>query len=206
MQNTASENTPGRTPGRRLLGHLAFVLFTLLAAALLILAALRLHPFDAAKNGRTGAASGFEVTEESDDTARIYPCESSDIGEIRKACGFPLPCFPGQGMYGEAYNVSWMGKNAVRVTMEYPGGVVIEAVRPAAAAALIKRDGMEVRLYESLRVPFAHSAAGPAALLCTGKGGSCMYYSTDSAAYSIYAPVDGDTLYTYIKENDLGVR
>lgn len=175
-------------------------------AALTVLAGIRIHSFDSSAAGRAGA-SGFEVRDEDAGAARIRPGESGDISEIRRECGFPMPYFPGQIMYGEMTNVPYDGKNAVRVTMTYPGGVVIEAVRPAEAAFLIKREGLAVQLYESLRVPFGHmSSSGISALMCSGKEGSCIFFSTEDAAYSVFGPVDGETLYRYIHENNLDVR
>ena len=213
-QKKAQDNGYGGTWGkrsrrglvRRFFGRAGFILFTAFIAALAVLAGVGLHSFDPSLPGRTGA-SGFEVRDESTGTPRIRPGESSDIGEIRKECGFPLPYFPGQVMFGEMTNVPYDGKNAVRVTMSYPGGVVIEAVRPLEAAFLIKREGLEVQLYESLRVPFGRIASSyVSALMCSGKAGSCICFSTDDAAYSIFGPVDGETLYRYIHENDLDVR
>lgn len=197
----------GRGPAGRFFIRAGFVLFTVLAAALTVLAGIRLHSFDSSPAGRAGA-SGFEVRDENAGAARIQPGESGDIGEIRRKCGFPMPYFPGKVMFGEMANVPYDGKNAVRVTMTYSGGVVVEAVQPADAAFLIKREGLEVRLYESLRVPFGRiSSSNISALMCCGEKGSCIYFSTGDAAYSIYyEKADGETLYRYIYENNLDVR
>ena len=230
MQNAAETEATGKTPGelqkkardnghgkamgkpsgrgwaRRFIGRAGFVLFAAFIAALSVLAGIRLHSFDPSLTARAGA-SGFEVREEGAGAARIRPGESGDIGEIRRECGFPMPYFPGQVMFGEMTNVSYDGKNAVRVTMSYPGGVVIQAVRPREAAFLIKREGLGVQLYESLRVPFGRiSSSYIPALMCGGRAGSCIFFSTEDAAYSIFAPADGETLYRYVYENDLDVR
>lgn len=196
----------GSGAARRFFGRMGFAVVTVLIGALTVLAGVRLHSFDPSAAGRAGA-SGFEVRDESAGAARIRPGESGDIGEIRRECGFPLPYFPGQDMFGEMSNVPYDGKNAVRVTMTYRGGVVIEAVRPADAAFLIKREGLAVQLYESLRVPFGRiSSSYISALMCSGEEGSCIFFSTEDAAYSIFGPVDGEMLYRYIYENDLDVR
>ena len=159
----------GSGAARRFFGRMGFAVVTVLIGALTVLAGVRLHSFDPSAAGRAGA-SGFEVRDESAGAARIRPGESGDIGEIRRECGFPLPYFPGQDMFGEMSNVPYDGKNAVRVTMTYRGGVVIEAVRPADAAFLIKREGLAVQLYESLRVPFGRiSSSYISALMCSGE-------------------------------------
>ena len=202
----AREKGSGRGPVRRFFGRAGFVLFAAFIAALAVAVGVRIHSFDPSAAARAGA-SGFEVRDESAGADRIRPGESGDIGEIRRECGFALPYFPGQVMFGEMINVPYDGKNAVRVTMSYNGGVVIEAVRPAEAAYLIRREGLAVQLYESLRVPFGRvSSSYISALMCTGKEGSCIYFSTEDAAYSVYGPVDGEMLYRYIYENDLDVR
>ena len=205
-QRKTRGNASGSGWARRFFTRAGFVLFAAFIAALAVLAGIRLHSFDPSLTGRAGA-SGFEVRDESAGAARIRPGESGDVGEIRRECGFPMPYFPGQVMFGEMTNVPYDGKNAVRVTMSYPGGVVIQAVRPREAVFLIKREGLEVQLYESLRVPFGRiSSSYISALMCGGKEGSCIFFSTEDAAYSIFGPVDGETLYRYIYENDLDVR
>ena len=203
---TAAEEE--RSAGKRgggFIGKVLYALAALLFTALFCLAAVLVHPFDAEGGAGDYRASDFEVKEEND-VPRIWPGESSDIGGIRAICGFPLPYFAGQMMYAEAGNVEYGGKNAVRVTMRYQSGMEIEAVRPPEAAPVIRRDGMEVMMYENLRVPFAGMQGGIGAIMCRGKADSCLYFSTDDAAYSIYAPVGPELLYRYVSETGLSVR
>ena len=204
MESAAAKKRSGKALGR-LFGGTVFFLFTLLSAAIVCLTAVLLHSFDVKTGPETLRASDFEVSDDAS-VSRIVPGESSDLGEIRAICGFPLPYFPGQLMYAGVTNADWDGGNAVRVTMEYASGAVIEAVRPAEAAPLIRRAGMEVQLYGNLRVPFTGMYDGIGAVMCRGNGASCLYFSTDTAAYSVYAPVSGDVLYKYVGENGLSVR
>ncbi len=191
-------------PGRRFAGGLLFVLFSLLCALVLCLAAVMLHSFEDG-GGAALRARDFEVTEDGG-AARIQAGESSDIAILRSACGFALPYFPGQVMYGEAVNADCGGRNAVVVTMTYQSGAVIQAVKPRSAASLILREGLQVQMYEDLRIPFTGLSGGIGAMMCRGDGRACLYFSTEDAAYSIYAPTDGDLLYKYVSENDLKVR
>ncbi len=203
----SAASAAGKRTGRlrRVLGGLLFLVFTLLSAALVCAAAVLLHSFDAEKSKNALNAADFEVVEETA-VSRITPGESSDINELRARCGFALPYFPGQLFFGEVSNAEYGGENAVRVTMRYQSGMVIEAVCPAAAAPLIRRSGQELELYDSLEVPFAGMSGGIAALMAQGGGGSSLYFATGAAAYTAYAPVARETLYSYLSENGFSAR
>ncbi len=205
----AEDKNEGKNEGGKVGGFtrkVLFFLFTVLTAAVLFLTALFMHDFDAGDAVSRHSAADFEVTEDVPEVSAIIPGESGDIGELRRICGFPLPYFAGQIMYGEAANAVYDGKKAVTVTMEYQSGVVIRAVRPAAAAPLIRFRGMETAAGNALRIPFAGMSGGIDALMCRGTEGACLIFHTSDAAYAVFAPVDGETLYKYLSENSLSVR
>ena len=95
--------------------------------------------------------------------------------------GAPLPQFSGHTPAGEARNTRHDGQTVRQVTLTYPG-LVITAVRPASAAPLLLRNELSIQSRSDLTVMNL-----PATL--AGKGSShCLYFSSEFAAYSLYAP------------------
>ena len=168
------------------------------------LGAAMFHSWTEPGAAREMRAEDFEV--EGAGRERVVAGESSDLTFLRNRAGCPLPYFEGQMFMGEIRNAEYDGKNACVVTMTYQSGLVITAAAPREAAPLLLRKDMEVLMRGDGEISLAGNVK-LRALMCQGKSGSCLYFETDSAAYSVYAPgTDAERLYAYLTETRLNVR
>ena len=93
------------------------------------------------------------------------------------------------GGIGIVEDVTLGSLNARILRWQREGGLVISAVRPAAAAQLLREDGLE------LDTQHMWTVGGAGLITATGERGSCAYYTTDDAAYSLFLPgADTDAL------------
>ena len=151
------------------------VLGTALVMVMIYLAAILIQsPAD-------GMAGSFVVEKDHDIVSRMQPAESNDAGNLASLFGAPLPVVPSLLLRGQAGNTRHDGQNVRVATLQYEG-LMITAVRPASAAPLLLRGELSVSLMNELTV-LNH----PAVLASRG-GARCVYFSNESAAYSIYTP------------------
>ena len=151
------------------------VLGAVLIMAMVYLAAILIQsPAD-------GMAGSFVVQEDQDTVTRMQPAESSDAGSLASQFGAPLPVVPSLLLRGQAGNTRHDGQNVRVATLQYEG-LVITAVRPASAAPLLQRGELSVSMKNELTV-LNHPA-----MLASRDGAHCVYFSNESAAYSIYTP------------------
>lgn len=128
--------------------------------------------------------SSFSVQEEKETVSRMQSATMNDAEALVQLFGAPLPVLPGFSFTGEAINAAHDGQNARVVTLRYEG-VTLAAVRPASAAPLLQRSGLSVQMRRDLTV------LGLPAVLAEKGTAHCLYFSSDSAAYALYAPNAG---------------
>lgn len=126
------------------------------------------------------ARGSFVVQEEEEALLPMQASSGSDAAQMAQLFGAPLPVLQGYTPACEGRNVTHDGQSARLVTLTYPG-MVISAVRPAAAAPLLLRAGLSLQLRSDLT-----ALNLPAALASRGSE-HCLYFSDEHAAYSIYA-------------------
>ncbi len=128
-----------------------------------------------------GLAGSFVVEEEKETISRMQPAQMDDAQDLAALFGVPLPMLPGYTPQGQAGNTTHDGKNVRVATLQYEG-LAITAVRPAGAAPLLLRGELSVSMRSDLTV-LNHPA-----MLASRNGAHCVYFSNESAAYSIYTP------------------
>ncbi len=158
-----------------MLGGLFAVFGAVLMMAMIYLAAVLIQaPAD-------GMAGSFVVDDGQDIVSRMQPVETGDAGDLASLFGAPLPMLPGLSPWGKAGNTSHDGLNVRAAVLQYEG-LTVTAVRPASAASLLLRGELSVSMKNDLTV-LNHPA------VLAGKGGAhCVYFTSESAAYSIYTP------------------
>ncbi len=128
-----------------------------------------------------GMAGSFVVDEGEEIVTRMQPAQSDDARALSALFGAPLPMLAGFAPIGQAGNTTHDGQNVRVATLQYEG-LMITAVRPASAAPLLLRSELSVSLVSDLTV-LNH----PAVLAAKG-GAKCVYFTGESAAYSVYTP------------------
>ena len=128
-----------------------------------------------------GLAGSFVVEEEEEIITRMQPAQMDDPQSLAALFGAPLPMLPALAPQGQAGNTTHDGKNVRVAALQYEG-LAITAVRPASAAPLLLRGELSVSLRSDLTV-LNHPA-----VLASRNGAHCVYFSNESAAYSIYTP------------------
>ena len=158
----------------------------LLMGAVYLAAVLIQSPVD-------GLAGSFVVEDEEEIVTRMQPAQIDDAQSLASLFGAPLPVVPSLLIRGQGGNTTHDGQNVRVATLQYEG-LVITAVRPASAAPLLLRGELSVSLKSDLTV-LNH----PAVLASRG-GARCVYFSNESAAYSIYTPqADEDAFLEVLK-------
>lgn len=114
-------------------------------------------------------------------TAPLNPGQTQDVAALSESFGLPLPTLPGYSMHGQALNVSYNGRNVRQAILQYDG-FTITCVQPAFAAPLLLRSDLSLSLEEGITVD------GLPAALSEKDTAFCLYFNTDDAAYSIFAP------------------
>ncbi len=153
--------------------------FTVLGAVLLMsavyLAAVLIQsPSD-------GMAGSFVVDDGENAVTRMQPAQSGDAQSLASLFGAPLPMLPGLAPQGQAGNTTHDGQNVRVATLQYDG-LVITAVRPVSAAPLLLRGELSISMMNELTV-LNHPA-----VLAGRNGAHCVYFTNESAAYSVYTP------------------
>lgn len=185
---------------RRVLRTGALLIATIVFAGALYLLGAAMHDF----HGGGEAAEAFAVQAEQA-VEPIIAGETGDIAQLREMAGFPLLYLANQRFFGEAANASYAGGTARLITLQYQMGIVITAVYPAKAAPLIKRSGLTL-------LPSAKTLSlqgNRRTAVCAEDGGraACLYFTTDDAAYAIYAKgLSGDQLTALCNEYGLSAR
>ena len=201
VQDEIMKNHTGRFG--RALRTFALFLAALIFSGMLYLCGAALHLFD--RRAGEDSAERYAVAQESSAVERMIAGETGDIGQLREMAGFPLPFLEGQPFLGEAANAVYDGGSARLITMRYTTGIVIAAVCPAEAAPLLKRGGMELRMdtAETLQLQGLRQRV----VLSESGNTSCVYFSTDDAAYAVYAQgLTGGQLIGVLNEYGLSVR
>ena len=153
----------------------AGVLLALLAAGLVYLAAVLLQ--SPAERRQESAAP----RETQPPVTRMQAAQMDDAAAMARMFESRLPTLPGLPMQGRGENTAHDGATARLVTLTY-SGVVLSAVRPASAAPLLLHGELDVALRSDLT-----ALNLPAVLAEKGKA-RCLYFSDETAAYSVYAP------------------
>ena len=165
----------GKNKIRRLLSGLVSVLLGLSLVAVIYLAAVLLSSPGAQEE------ESWVVQEEPQPITRMQAANMSDVQGLAQLFGAPLPALPGFAPAGEGRNTSHDGQLARQVTLQY-NGFTVTAVRPASAAPLLLHPELSVSLRGDLTV------MNLPAVLASRENAYCAYFSSDTAAYSIYAP------------------
>lgn len=160
---------------RRLLGGLVSLGLALILMAVIYLAAILLKTPEAEKE------SAWVVEEEQAPVSRMQPATMSDAKALSELFGAPLPVLPGYPQSGTGENAAHDGQLARVATLHYEG-FTVTAVRPASAAPLLLHGELAVRLRSDLTVMNL-----PAVLASRGNA-YCAYFSSEAAAYAVYAP------------------
>lgn len=149
------------------------VTFLLLMGAIFVFAVMMQSPGDSMEGS-------FVVMDEEEPLTRMQPASSTDVHALAQLFGAPLAALTGYAPAGQAFNTTHDGQLVRVVTLQYPNAV-ITAVRPASAAPLLLRADMSVSLrgdLTALNLPAVEADKGNAL---------CLYFSNESAAYSVYA-------------------
>jgi len=125
--------------------------------------------------------NAWVVEEEETAVTPLQAATSSDARVLAQMLGAPLPQLTGHTPSGEARNTSHDGKTVRQITLSYPG-LVITAVRPASAAPLLLRKDLTIQSRSDLTV------MNLPAVWASKDSSHCLYFSSEFAAYSIYAP------------------
>ena len=160
---------------KRLLGRLFGALMALLAAALIYLA-LVILPSPAEQAVRDTAPSSTPAP-----VGRMQAAAMDDALSMARMFEYRLPQVQGFSLRGEGVNTAHDGQDARLVTLRYEG-FTLSAVRPASAAPLLLREGLDVSLRSD-----AVALSLPAVIAARGNAW-CAYFSDENAAYSVYAP------------------
>ena len=126
-------------------------------------------------------AGSYVVEDEEESVTRMQPAQMDDAQSLAALFGAPLPMLPGYTPLGQAGNTTHDGQTVRVAALQYEG-LAITAVRPASAAPLLLRGELSVSLMNDLTV-LNHPA-----VLASRNGAHCVYFSNESAAYSIYTP------------------
>ncbi len=165
----------GNGRGGRIVKGVFLALFAVLVMAVIYLAAVLIQsPSD-------GVTGSFVVDEGEEIISRMQPAQSGDAQSLASLFGAPLPMLPGFEPQGQAGNTTHDGRNVRVAALQYEG-LMITAVRPASAAPLLLREGLSVSMMNDLTV-LNHPA-----VLASRNGAHCVYFSNESAAYSVYTP------------------
>ena len=116
---------------------------------------------------------------EAEPVTRMQPATMNQPTALAQMFEAPLPILPGYTAEGEADNAQYDGQLARVATLRYEG-LTISAVRPAAAAPLIRQNG--------LSVTGSVTVLNQPAVLARRGDSFCLYLTTDDAAYAIWAP------------------
>ena len=122
------------------------------------------------------------VEEEQAPVTPMQAASDSDAGALARLFGAGIPYLPGVTLRGDARNTAHDGETVRMVTLRYPDGLEITAVRPASAAPLLLRGELSVVLRSDL------SLFNVPVTLAEKDGACCLYFSDAGAAYSVYAP------------------
>lgn len=122
------------------------------------------------------------VEEEQAPVTPMQAATDSDAGALAALFGADIPYLPGETPRGNARNTAHDGETVRMVTLQYPSGLEITAVRPASAAPLLLRGELSLSLRTDLSV--FHLPAS----LTQKDGAFCLYFSDTDASYSVYLP------------------
>lgn len=163
-----------KNASRRFLKNLGYFLGLIIAAGLCFVSLLMI----------SGQFEEGLSTPPAEGIAPLQPGQSTDFAALQQAFGGPLPCLPGYSFQGQATNEVYNGQNVRKVALQYEG-FRLTAVRPAFAAPLLLQEELSLCLDGDATI------AGLPAALAEGRGAHCLYFSTEDAAYSLYAPAAG---------------
>lgn len=155
---------------RRIFRGIVYLAGLLVAAALCFVGVLML----------TGHFEGLDQPE----ALGVQPLkagQTTDANALADVFGAPVPTLPGYAMRGQALNVTYNGRTVRKAILQYDG-FTITCVQPAFAAPLLLNNRLSLSLEEGVTV------AGLPAALAEKDNAFCLYFNTDDAAYSLWAP------------------
>ena len=108
---------------------------------------------------------------------------TGNAGALSHLFSLPLPVVPGQAFEGEIRSVSFEGKTALLVTMDYPD-FTVSCVQPALASPLLLSPGLTPA---SVRIDDhdGFSILSMRSIYLKGENKHCFCFSDDSAAYAV---------------------
>ena len=153
----------------------AFTFFLVMLAVFCLYAIIAIRPSD----------SGSMKLLETEQAAPVYPLESTDLQQLSRSFEHVFPSLPYNAVRGNVYTRENQGINARCLAIEYPQAVV-SCVWPANAAPLLLHPDLTVlslwtedrRRFDILSMP---------AIYAENDMKRCLYFSDESAAYSIYS-------------------
>ena len=135
-----------------------------------------------------GASKKHVSSDASESLQSIGGVQSTSLDNLIAAFGCDVPHDRASGV-GVVEDVTLGSLNARILRWQRDSGLVISAVRPANAAQLLREDGLELDTQHMWTVD------GAGLITATGARGSCAYYATEDAAYSLFlAGADTDAL------------
>lgn len=114
-------------------------------------------------------------------TDPLNPGQTTDAHALADIFGQEIPVLPGYPMHGQALNTSYNGRNVRMAILQYDG-FTVTCVQPAFAAPLLVKNQLSLSLKEGFAVD------GLPAVMAEKDGAYCLYFNTDHAAYSLFAP------------------
>ena len=166
-----------------ILKRLFAVLLTLILAAMFVVLAVMAEKPAADKQG-----AAFTVTEE-EPLSPVTVADTDNAYALARVFDDRVPVWTGEKFAGAIRNAVYEGAVARTASLNYDGAV-ISCVKPVSAAALLTRSELSVMLRSDL------SILSMPALYAVKDNARCLYFSSESAAYSIYVPdMDEDAFF-----------
>lgn len=111
----------------------------------------------------------------------LNPGQTTDVRALAETFGQEVPALNGYPMHGQALNTTYNGRNVRMAILQYDG-FTVTCVQPAFAAPLLMKNQLSLSLEEGFSVD------GLPAVMAEKNGAYCLYFNTDHAAYSLFAP------------------
>ncbi len=142
--------------------------------------------------------SGSTRPMEAEEPDVVLTTRSADLSQLSRLFDHAFPVLPDAGVYGTVGTERLEGKNARLLTLDY-AQVNLSCVWPATAAPLLLRPDLTVMsLYTEDRYRF--SILSMPAVYAEKGDRRCLYFSDESAAYSLYTDSMDRDAFLYLSQ------
>lgn len=165
------------------------VLLTVIAGICVLIAFFAFYVLTVVLSGQELTSCVPEQRSGTGMTKKIGSYHFTDIHLLCMALDTSVPDMPTvqkQDLY--VFDDTYAGRPVWRARVEYENGAVLDVVMPSYAASLLEREGLALNSTVSCDV------CNLSAVLCEGKGESCLLFTDENAAYALYMPSGSDDL------------